>query len=112
MITSRRSFFLGASAFLAAPSIVRVASLMPVSVLRDAPCIETPIVYEPPAAFMYAGTKEPDFIAPAGSIYIKYGRGGSDGDTAFILTSDGWHRLYPDHPFRDMSHPSVTNAQA
>jgi hypothetical protein len=32
MIASRRSFFLGATAFLAAPSIVRVASLMPVSV--------------------------------------------------------------------------------
>ncbi len=35
MIASRRSFFLGASAFLAAPSIVRVSSLMPVSVVAD-----------------------------------------------------------------------------
>lgn len=33
MIPSRRRFLLGASALLAAPSIVRVASLMPVSVL-------------------------------------------------------------------------------
>lgn len=33
MIASRRSFLLGAGALLAAPSIVRVASLMPVSVL-------------------------------------------------------------------------------
>ena len=32
MIASRRNFLIGASAFLAAPSIVRVASLMPVSV--------------------------------------------------------------------------------
>lgn len=31
MIPSRRGFILGATAFLAAPSIVRVASLMPVS---------------------------------------------------------------------------------
>lgn len=33
MILSRRSLFAGASALLAAPAIVRVASLMPVSVL-------------------------------------------------------------------------------
>lgn len=36
MIASRRSFILTATAFLAAPSIVRAASLMPMSVL-DAP---------------------------------------------------------------------------
>lgn len=35
MIASRRSFFLTATAFLAAPPIVRVASLMPVSVLKS-----------------------------------------------------------------------------
>lgn len=34
MIASRRNFLLGASAFLASPSIVRVASLMPVSVVQ------------------------------------------------------------------------------
>lgn len=32
MIASRRNFLLGATAFLAAPSIVRAGSLMPVSV--------------------------------------------------------------------------------
>ena len=47
MISSRRSFFLGASAFLAAPSIVRVASLMPVSVL-DMGMTATPVPYTAP----------------------------------------------------------------
>lgn len=38
-IPSRRGFMLGAGAMLAAPAIVRVASLMPVSVAGlDAPC--------------------------------------------------------------------------
>lgn len=45
MISSRRSFLLGASSFLAAPAIVRVANLMPVSVI-DAPCRSVSIKYE------------------------------------------------------------------
>jgi len=35
MLASRRSFFTGAAAFLAAPAIVRVGSLMPVRVPWD-----------------------------------------------------------------------------
>ena len=35
MIPSRRSFLLGAGSLLAAPSIVRVASLMPISVVTQ-----------------------------------------------------------------------------
>lgn len=68
MITSRRSFFLGASAFLAAPSIVRVASLMPVSVFRDAPCLEYPVPLT--GAGMYCGAFEPKFVVPEGSLYL------------------------------------------
>lgn len=45
MIPSRRRFLLGAGSFLAAPAIVRVASLMPVSVL-DAPCLSASVKYE------------------------------------------------------------------
>ncbi len=36
MIASRRSFLFGASAFLAAPAIVRVSALMPISVPKTA----------------------------------------------------------------------------
>jgi hypothetical protein len=36
-IPSRRGFLFGASAFLAAPAIVRVASIMPVSVVSREP---------------------------------------------------------------------------
>ncbi len=77
MIASRRHFFLGASAFLAAPSIVRVANLMPISVLRDARLIEPPYP-DPvfPAPGVYMGQFVPGFVAPKGSLYMQSGPSG------------------------------------
>lgn len=40
IIPSRRGFLLGIASFLAAPAIVRAASLMPVSVLKPEPVFE------------------------------------------------------------------------
>lgn len=74
MITARRSFLLGATAFLAAPSIVRAASLMPVSVIK--PSIEAPIPpTPPPGVYIYNGAFKPAFVAPQGSIYMRTSNG-------------------------------------
>ena len=51
MIASRRSFLIGGATFLAAPAIIRVASLMPVSVLEPALMLGDPL-----AQAGYAGT--------------------------------------------------------
>lgn len=71
MIASRRSFLLGAGALLAAPSIVRVASLMPVSFLeKPKPCIQYPVPYESRLG-MWMDRGEPNFVAEHGSLYLR-----------------------------------------
>ena len=92
MIASRRNFLFAGASFFAAPSIIRVASLMPVSVLRDAPCIETPIPYDLSNAGMYCGAFEPKFSAPHGSLY---------------LCTAGTGRLYVNVPDAPSTHPSL-----
>ena len=60
---SRRRFLMGAGFLLAAPAIIRVASLMPVSVI--APSL-------PVYGFgIYAGVGKPHFTAPHGSLYMN-----------------------------------------
>ncbi len=55
MIASRRGFLFGASAFLAAPAIVRVSSLMPISVRP--PLLTVPINYVDALAASMVETK-------------------------------------------------------
>ncbi len=86
MIASRRNFIFGASAFLAAPSIVRVASLMPVSVAA----------FSAPLPFgMFQGAGEPKFVAAPGSIYAR-----TDNWGAYVRTTDGWKPISFEQPPR------------
>ena len=63
MITpSRRRFLLGAGAFIAAPAIVRVSSIMPISVLQITPPIVT----------MYVASSQL-YIGPPQYVVLTYG---------------------------------------
>lgn len=81
MIASRRSFLLGTGALLAAPSIVRVASLMPVSVVD---------VTLEPAAGVYAGSEMPAFLGAPGSLFMSI-----NGGALYVSNGSGWKLIGP-----------------
>lgn len=78
-VPSRRRFLLGAGALLAAPAIVRVASIMPVSVMK-------PTGWEHMATLgpaMFWGDGAPRIQAAIGSLYMTP-RG------VWFMTGGGW----------------------
>lgn len=75
MITSRRSLFGFGAALIAAPAIVRVASIMPVSVPK-------PMVLPG----VYAGAAPPSFAAGLGSFYVRFDAMGD----LYVYGPSGW----------------------
>lgn len=73
IIPSRRGFLMGAGILLAAPAIVRVASLMPVKSL--------PVTFP---LGIFSGFGAPQFMATIGSLYLR-----TDGDLT-VMTDKGW----------------------
>lgn len=80
---SRRRFFLGVSAFLAAPAIVRVASIMPVSVVDKPYIARRWLPYERPSLFY--GNNAPVCTPPHGSVYLT-----PDGRGYCFQNGAGW----------------------
>lgn len=101
IVPSRRRFLFGAAAVLAAPAIIRVAQLMPISVLQPEPIEWTPtrlaVELEMRKAWMAFGKGVPDHSAAPGQIFFR-----ADGDTrstnVFVSRGAGrWDAL----PFKE-----------
>ena len=105
MIASRRNFLFTGASFLAAPSIIRVASLMPVSVLAIPDVSRSTLHVRLTSRYLDAGTAklEEILLAPGAKPFDFF---------VFPRLDHLTQTLDLRHLPCDLSHPTVTNAQA